>query len=643
MPGLLRTAAALRRRIPLRTPRSRWLRRAWALALDVAVLVVAYIAALTLRFDGEPPSASWRTLAAVFPALALVYVGANRIFGIYRTAWQYGGIPDVLNLARSVLVATTLVLLANVFVPERDLPLSVTLVAGLFAFVGMGLTKLWGRVSAGSWAQGEPAGRRVLIVGAGNTGQLLAREFRERPLWRYKPVAFVDDDPRKQGVRIHGIPVVGTTADLSRVVQEQRVELVALALPSSFGEVIRELVNACLDLEVEVRMVPSLPEIVRGEAKPGQLREVTVEDLLSREPVDVDYSLCVQAVRGRSVLITGAAGSIGSELARQILAFSPLSLHLLDNNESGLHDLHLALVASGVESTVTPVLADITDRVKVTSVFAASRPQLIFHAAAYKHVPLMEQYPEEAFRVNVLGTLNVFDAAAEYGAGKLIFISSDKAVNPTSVLGATKRIGELLVSARGRNSDTVFCAVRFGNVIGSRGSVVPTFWHQIERGGPVAITDPDASRYFLTVPEAVSLVIEAAAFARQGQTYILDMGDEMKIVQLAERMIRLRGLRPHEDVSITFTGLRPGEKLREELVGDGERAMPTERPKVLAAEGGSQPDLGALVRAIRSVDPAGVEPEELAVRLHAIAGTGVYPEPTLGDPGAPSEGERLAP
>jgi FlaA1/EpsC-like NDP-sugar epimerase len=598
---------------------------------DVAIVALAYIGALAIRFDGEPPAESWRTLAFVFPAIAAAYVIANSLTGIYRTAWQYGGIPDVLNLARAVLLATAGVLAINVFVPERDLPLSVNLVAGLLAFIGMGAAKLWARLSRGSWATRTP-GKRLLIVGAGNTGQLIAREFLEHPGWAYQPVAFVDDDPRKQGVRVHGIPVVGTLAELDAVVRDDEIDTVALALPASSGGAIRGVVDRCQELDVQVRMVPGLPDIVQGRARAGELREVTVVDLLSREPVEIDYSLCSQEFRGKSVLITGAAGSIGSELARQMLAFGPLALLLFDNNESALHDLHLQLTAADPESAVRAIVGDITDGVKVEAVFAEARPQIVFHAAAYKHVPLMEEYPEEAFRVNVLGTLEVFDAAAKYGAEKLVFVSSDKAVNPTSVLGVTKRLGELLVLARGEASETVFCAVRFGNVIGSRGSVVPTFWGQIERGGPVSITDPEATRYFLTVPEAVSLVIQAAAFAGQGQIYILDMGDEIRIQQLAEKMIRLRGLRPHEDVPIAYTGLRRGEKLREELVGRGERTVPTMHPKILAAEGPSRRpriDLRVEIGQIRS---ARLEPAELAAGLHRLVDTGIYPavDPTTG-------------
>jgi len=610
------------------------IRRAWEALRDAAVVALAYVAALALRFDGEPPADSWTTFGIAFPLIAAVYIGSNYFLGIYRTAWLYGGLPDALNLARSVVLATAIISAANVFVPERDLPLSVNVIAGLLAYFGMGGVKLWPRVSR-AWGS---EGQRVIVVGAGHTGQLVVREFLANAAWRYHPIGFLDDDPGKRGVRIHGVPVLGTTADTARIVRRDMVELVVVALPHRSRQTIGEVLEQCAAAGVRVRMVPGLDETVRGQIGPGDLREVTVEDLLSRDPVPIDYSLCSAALRGRSLLITAAAGSIGSELARQVLAFEPLNLVLLDNNESALHDLQLELASAGGESALRAVVGDITNREKIRGVMQAVRPQVVFHAAAYKHVPLMEEFPEEAFRVNVLGTMNVFDAAAEFGAGKVVFVSSDKAVNATSVLGVTKRIGELLVMARGAASETVFCAVRFGNVIGSRGSVVPTFWSQIDRGGPVSVTDPGATRYFLTVPEAVSLVIEAAAFAGQGQIYILDMGDEIRILQLAEKMIRMRGLRPHEDVAIEYTGLRPGEKLHEELVGAGERTVPTRQAKILATEGGAAPSLADLTARIAATANSGATGPGLAVELHAIAGSGVYPPlgetpPRLADPG----------
>jgi FlaA1/EpsC-like NDP-sugar epimerase len=385
-------------------------------------------------------------------------------------------------------------------------------------------------------------------------------------------------------MRIHRLPVAGSTDDLSRLVRRYGVDLVALAVSSASGSTIRRLVTACQNMDVPVRVVPGLPEVVRDRSAVGQLRELTVEDLLGREPVDIDFSLCRDSLQDRVILITGAAGSIGSELARQIAAFGPAALHLLDNNESGLHDLQQELLAEDANVAIRIWIADVSDVSRVNHVFELAGPQVVFHAAAYKHVHLMEEFPEEAFRVNVLGTYNICRAAGVYRAEKMVFISTDKAVNPSSVMGATKRIGELLILAMAGQSATVYGAVRFGNVIGSRGSAIPTFWSQIARGGPVTVTDPEVMRYFLTIPEAVSLVIQAAAFAESGQIYMLDMGEEVRILDLAEKMIRMRGLVPGEEIEIVFTGLRPGEKLHEELSGDGERVLPTRHPKVRLTE-----------------------------------------------------------
>jgi FlaA1/EpsC-like NDP-sugar epimerase len=367
---------------------------------------------------------------------------------------------------------------------------------------------------------------------------------------------------------------------------------------------------------------------VRDPHSVSHLREVTVEDLLGRDPVEIDYSQCLECVRNRVVLITGAAGSIGAELARQVLTFRPAGLHLLDNNETGLHDLHQELQRGSTDVDLRMWLADVAGAAKIERVFQSVRPQVVFHAAAYKHVGLMEEHPDEAFRVNVTGTRNVCRAAAASGAEKLVFITTDKAVKPVSVYGATKRIGELLVLAMSERSATVFCAVRFGNVIGSRGSVVPIFARQISQGGPVGVTDPEATRYFLTIPESVSLVIQAAAFAEQGQVYMLDMGEEVRIQDLAEKMIRLKGLSPGTDVPIVYTGLRPGEKVHEDLIAEHEQQTPTRHPKVMLTFGGGRVPIAALESAIDALiqDPP-TERGAYVEALHRLARLGPLGQP----------------
>ena len=613
------------------TLRSARLRQALRLlaefAIDGAIVVAGYYAGLLLRFDGSIPRASLDTFALVAPLIVFAYLATAYLFGVYRTAWQYGGISDVLALGRTVLLVTVAIVLLNRTRAERDIPLSVNLIAGAFTFLGMTFWKLLPRLRRHRPRRHpHPGTQRLLIVGAGNTGQLVAREFLQHPEWDHRPVCFVDDDPAKRGKRIHGLPVAGVSSDLSKLIERYAIDVVALALPSAPRGRVRDLVAVCEVARVPVRMVPGLPEIVQNPHSIGYLREVTIEDLLGREPVAIDFSLCLESLQNRVVLITGAAGSIGAELARQARGFQPAGLHLLDNNETGLYDLHQELHRAGAELDLRLWPASIVDQERVGQVFASVRPHVVFHAAAYKHVAMMEEHPDEAFRVNVLGTRNVLRAAADAGVEKVVFITTDKAVKPTSVYGATKRIGELLVLAAAERSATVFAAVRFGNVIGSRGSVVPTFTRQIEQGGPVGVTHPDATRFFLTIPEAVSLVIQAAAFATQGQVYMLDMGEKVRILDLAEKMIRMKGLAPGADVSIVYTGLRPGEKVHEELVGDGEQVAATHHPKVLLTHGGLRLPAAELDAAIDAL-AAGLDAPraDLARAIHRLARTAPAP------------------
>ncbi len=591
-----------------------------AVVRDGAIVLAAYAFALLLRFDFNVPNASWRVFAIAAVFLVAAYAVANGLLGIYRIVWRYAASRDAARLAEAAGIATGVLFAINATLPERDIPLSVVVIGGAFAFLGMSGARVWPKLWEPGLIGRAGSGTRVLIVGAGNTGQFVAREFLHNADWNYTPVLFVDDDPQKRGSRIHGVPVLGTRGDIPTLVRKHRVEVVALAMPTANADVIRELVSMCELLHVPVRKVPGLPEIVAGKLTPADLREITIEDLLSRDPIHIDYAGCAQCIQGRVVLITGAAGSIGSELARQVLTFEPAALHLLDNNETGLHDLAVELMAKHSNVEVRTWVADVAIAGKLRRVFTKARPQLVFHAAAYKHVPLMEDHADEAFRVNVLGTLNVCRAAHEQGTDRVLFVSTDKAVNPVSVMGASKRVGELIVRAMAQRSDTVFCAVRFGNVIGSRGSVVPLFWKQIDSGGPVSVTHPDMSRYFLTVPEAVTLLIQTVALATQGQIFMLDMGEEIKIVELAERMIRMRGLDPGRDVEIVFTGLRPGERLREELLGEGEQVVRTPHPKVFLTATATPFPWEALDAGISELGALLTEPpDDFAARLHQLA------------------------
>ncbi len=589
-----------------------------AMLLDIAVVGAAYSAALLLRFDGSVPHDSAVFAARVFPLIALSYVLANTLLGVYRTVWAYGSIGDILALFRPTVLVTLLIFGANFWVKERDIPLSVVLVGGALVFLGMAMVKMRTRLLMRlPW--GATASRRLLIIGADRTGQLLARELQADPEINYQPVGFVDDDPRKHHTRIHGLLVLGAISQLEQIIRRRDAEVVAIALARPQGSTIREIVAVCQRLNVPVRMVPGVDNWVAGSH--DTLREITLDDLLGRDPVQIDFSACSQSVRDKVVLVTGAAGSIGSELCRQVLGFQPRELHLVDNNESGLHDLSLELIAAAPQTLLKLWVANVVDERKIDEVFRRARPDLVYHAAALKHVPLMEDHPDEAFRVNVLGTLNAARAARTYEVGTFVLVSTDKAVRPTSIMGATKRIAELLVIALARGSElTNYAAVRFGNVMGSRGSVVPTFMRQIEGGGPVTVMHPDMMRYFISIPEAVSLVIQTGTFGGHGNIYMLDMGEEINILELAERMIRLRGLRPGDDIEVVFTGPRPGEKLREELVADFESMQVTDHPKVMRLTASVEVTEGEICRLIdeMAADQWG-DRDQLRSRIHLVA------------------------
>lgn len=592
---------------------------AGAMVLDVMVIALAYAAALLLRFDADVPQRNLEFTLLVFPVLAFVYIAANVVFGVYRTIWTYGSLGDILNLFLPILAATAVIFGVNFWVRERDLPLSVILIAGELIFPGMAFVKMRSRLLT-RLPRVAVASQRLLIIGAGHTGQALVRELQNSPGLNYQPIGYLDDDPRKRNRRMHGLRVLGTVSDLELQIPEHSVDAVAIAIPRASGKTIRSIVATCQSAGVPVRIVPGVERWL-ASGHTNALRDITLDDLLGREPVEIDFAACSQSVKDRVVLVTGAAGSIGSELCRQVATFQPMELHLLDNNESGLFDLAAELAGVSPQTTIKLWPASVIDAAKVDRVFNQVRPHLVYHAAAYKHVPMLESNPDEAFRANVLGTLHVASAARKYQAGTFVLISTDKAVRPTSIMGATKRIAELLVLALARESErTRFVAVRFGNVMGSRGSAPLTFLKQIERGGPVTITHPDMMRYFISIPEAVSLVIQAGTFGGSGNIYMLDMGQEINMLELAERMIRLRGLRPGDDIEVVFTGPRPGEKLREELVADFENVDPTDHPKVMRLTASTEISEAEILRLIREVEAVlRGDPEELRRRIHLVA------------------------
>jgi FlaA1/EpsC-like NDP-sugar epimerase/lipopolysaccharide/colanic/teichoic acid biosynthesis glycosyltransferase len=579
----------------------RWLARSvrrhvpWLL-LDAPVIAAAFYAALFLRLlDSSTRSGVTNYLGAmnrwIVPVIVL-YVAMTSLWGVHRRIWRFATAADVRPIFGATATATAILFGSDLFFSgirsPRILPLSVVLLGGFFSACGMVLIRYRSRLLRGLLPAGRSIGEgtRAIIYGAGDAGQHLAlRLLTHESGGVYDLVGFIDDDPRKRGQRIHGLPVLGGRLDLAHITERQRIDLIIIAINNVRGEDLRQILTTAQQTTAQIRIIPNVFEVVSAANTAPFLREVRVEDLLGRQAVQLQRDACQRVLRGEVVLITGGCGSVGSELCRQVAQFEPKQLVVVDNNETGLYDLEIALRTRFPWLAVTIVIADVTDAGRMDAVFAELKPQVIFHAAAYKHVPLMERFPQEAVKVNVGGTVVVLEMARRYGAKYFVFVSTDKAVEPHSVMGATKRIAEMLViggneNGEAENGSTRCTAVRFGNVLGSRGSVVPTFARQIDLGGPVTVTHPEMTRYFMDVSEAAGLIIQAASFTHGGDIFMLEMGERIRVDDLARKMIRMRGLRPEIDIPIVYTGVRPGEKLHEELAFAEEGREPTEHPLV---------------------------------------------------------------
>lgn len=571
--------------------------------LDALVVVASYVLAEYLRFYPKTiPLVSLHSLLISLPVLAAVYVFFNWLFGVHRRLWQYAGIPDVRSVVDSAVLATLLVAVADfvigalnlwssgVKLEGRPIPLSSVVIGGGFSLAGFLFVRLWPRLFRRK-TQASEGWARVLIVGAGQAGQLVAADLIGNPQWRQLPVGFVDDDLSKRRRRIHNVPVLGPVDSLPGLVATRQIDIVGVAIPSASTKELDRILAIAQQTPARIQVLPSRGDMMVSRA-PLRLRDINLGDLLNRVPArsESQSDRVESTIQDRVVLVTGAAGSIGSELCRQIMQLSPAGLIAVDNNETGLFHLEHDLAKLAESSRVLPVLGDITDLGKMGHLFRTNKPDIVFHAAAYKHVPMLERYPEESVFINVQGTANLCRLAADARCDRFVFISTDKAVHPVNALGYSKRIGELITRAH-QGKGPVYCSVRFGNVVGSRGSALPEFIRQIDKGGPVMVTHPDVERYFMTIPEAVSLVIQAGALAQGGEVFMLDMGEPIKIADLAKRIIRVRGLRVGSDIEIMYTGLRPGEKLTEDLVFQGERTRPTEDPSIVSVEDDVHPDL----------------------------------------------------
>ncbi len=557
-------------------------RRLLVIALHVFIVAVSYALAYVLRFDVEFPGSYGSLFLATLGPLLIVRLGAFIYYRLYSGWWTYVGVRDMIALLKAVAVST--VLFASYLVlsgnangfPRSVLVIDALLTVAFMAGVRFGLRIL--RESRRPTSSG-PRPRRVMIVGAGDAGELLLREMHNNPRLGYMPVGFVDDDPRKTGFYIHGVAVLGTTEALRQIVESHPVDELIIAIPSASRDQVQRLVDRCLELKIPFKMLPAIAALT-GHVQMSQLRAVRVEDLLGRDPVDLDTSMIRSDIAGRRVLITGAGGSIGSELARQVASYGPSMIGLLERGENLLFLIEQELKRAHPDLEVMPIICDVRDEDDVERAFRMLRPELVYHAAAFKHVPMMELHVAQAVHNNVFGTRNAASAAAAFGA-KFVLISTDKAVSPSNVMGATKRLAELLVLSLDPARTHHFVAVRFGNVLGSNGSVVPLFTQQIAEGGPVTVTHPDVTRYFMTIPEAVQLVLQASVLEEaRNRIVMLEMGEPVKIVSLAKNLIRLSGLEPDVDIPIIFTGLRPGEKLHEQLTSDTEETLPTRYEKI---------------------------------------------------------------
>jgi FlaA1/EpsC-like NDP-sugar epimerase len=560
--------------------------RGAAFAHDLLTIPLAWLSAYWLRFNLGliPPEfldGALRSLAWVIPIQGTVFWA----FGLYRGVWRFASLPDLIRIGKAVFVGTALVVMA-LFVVSRNLsvPRSVPVL-----FLGLELLYLAGPRLLYRWLKDHRlnlrSGERVLIVGAGRAGEMLARDMLRDPHRAYLPIGFLDDKLRRQGGEVHGLPILGPTESLPETVRDRAVDLVLLAVTGLSAKEMQRLVELCERTGKPFRTVPELDSLMAGQVSIRQLRPVSIEDLLGREPVTLDWEGIRSGLAGRRILVTGAGGSIGSELVRQIAGVGPARLILVDHGEYNLYRIEMELLETHRQREFSRHLLDVNDAPSLDALFRAERPEIVFHAAAYKHVPLLEDQVRAAVRNNVAGTRTVAQAAVDWSCERFVLISTDKAVRPANVMGATKRVAEALCQSLSRRSGTRFITVRFGNVLGSAGSVVPLFRRQIERGGPVTVTHPEIERYFMTIPEACQLIMQAAAIGEGGEIFVLDMGEPIKIRYLAEQMIRLSGREPGREISIEYIGLRPGEKLYEELFYDSEDLTPTRHPKIRVARG----------------------------------------------------------
>mgnify|MGYP000445220279 CR=1 FL=1 len=564
--------------------------RAYALIpFDLILINLSLIASYLLRFDFSyqsiPESFSQHVLKLAIIATCVKIV-VFILFKLYNSLWKYAGIYEMGLIGAASFISNS-VMISYVFLSKTPVPRSIFLICMLtdvFLIAGIRFAyRMFRRIIKGEVVRMKNS-KRVLIFGGGDAGAIIVKEMKMHPELKSTPAAIIDDNMFKQGKKINGVPIVGQRKDLVKVVEKKQIDEIIIATPSASNKEINEIFAECSKTQCKVKILPSVSQLIDESVVMQKVRDVNIEDLLGREPVNLDVNEVSSYVKGQVVLITGGGGSIGSELCRQIAEFEPKKLIILDTYENNAYDIQNELLYNKPELELYTVIANIREKQRLDNIFKKYKPNVVFHAAAHKHVPLMEANPTEAIKNNVFGTLNVAECSDKYGVNKFVLISTDKAVNPTNIMGATKRIAEMVIQAINRNSKTEFVAVRFGNVLGSNGSVIPLFKRQIEQGGPVTVTHPDVTRFFMTIPEAVQLVIQAGAMAKGGEIFVLDMGQPVKISDLAKNLIKLSGFEPDVDINIEYTGLRPGEKLYEELLLKEEGLESTKNNKIYIAK-----------------------------------------------------------
>ncbi|SNT24128.1 NDP-sugar epimerase, includes UDP-GlcNAc-inverting 4,6-dehydratase FlaA1 and capsular polysaccharide biosynthesis protein EpsC [Anaerovirgula multivorans] len=565
--------------------------------VDAILINLGFLLAFYIRFEGDLTGSFASQYLPIYLenaiTLTLIKLGLFYLFGMYKNLWKYASIEELLQIVTCSFAANAGVV-TYMMMTQQALPRGIYILIFILDTVLIGGVRLSYRITRGfredlkhHGIEGlfkNKAKKRIMIIGAGQAGAMIIKELKRRDSLYSKPVAIIDDNDAKLGAKIHGVPVMGDRYHIKKVVDSEKIDEIIIAIPSAYKKEIREIVEECSKTKCKLKIVPGIYEFIEGQVSIKEIRDVEIEDLLGREPVKVDLEEISCYLTEKVVLVTGGGGSIGSELCRQIVGFHPRKLLIVDIYENNAYDIQNELVRKYPDLDLEVLIASVRDKRRLEEIFTLHSPEVVFHAAAHKHVPLMEASPQEAIKNNIFGTKNVAECAHEYGAKRFVLISTDKAVNPTNIMGATKRVAEMIIQSMNLVSKTEFVAVRFGNVLGSNGSVIPLFKKQIAEGGPVTVTDPEVTRYFMTIPEAVQLVIQAGSMAKGGEIFVLDMGEPVRIMDLAKNLIRLSGFEPEVDMPIEIVGLRPGEKLYEELLMDEEGLESTKHDKIFVGK-----------------------------------------------------------